>query len=181
MAAQITPLPTPVPSKTDPTNFDTRADAFLGALPTFATEANALSTEVNNESATAATAANNASASAVSAAASALSASNSATAATNAANASDTSTTSNTIGVGTKTFTVTAGKNWLPGVTLQMFNSIGNLMLGTITSYSSTTLVVESTSFQGSGTYTLWYLGIPVSALTNPAVPTFMQQNFGGM
>lgn len=38
----ITPLPTPVPSSGDPANFDARADAFLGALPTFATEANAL-------------------------------------------------------------------------------------------------------------------------------------------
>lgn len=36
----ITPLPTP-PSTSDPTNFNTRADAFLGALPAFVTEANA--------------------------------------------------------------------------------------------------------------------------------------------
>ena len=46
MAAQITPLPS-VPSRQDPTNFNDRADAFLGALPTFQSEANALSTEVN--------------------------------------------------------------------------------------------------------------------------------------
>ena len=43
----ITPLPTPVPSRTDPANFAARGDAFLGALPTFATEANALADEVN--------------------------------------------------------------------------------------------------------------------------------------
>ena len=42
----ITPLPDP-PQRTDPTNFATKADAFLGALPTFATEANALATTVN--------------------------------------------------------------------------------------------------------------------------------------
>jgi hypothetical protein len=36
----ITPLPTP-PSTSDPANFDARADAFLAALPTFVTEANA--------------------------------------------------------------------------------------------------------------------------------------------
>jgi hypothetical protein len=36
----ITPLPTP-PTRQDPTNFATRADTFLAALPTFATEANA--------------------------------------------------------------------------------------------------------------------------------------------
>ena len=43
----ITPLPTPVPSKSDPANFDQRADAFLEALPGFATEANALAVTVN--------------------------------------------------------------------------------------------------------------------------------------
>ena len=42
----ITALPTP-PSTSSPSNFDTRADAFLGALPTFATEANALQSDVN--------------------------------------------------------------------------------------------------------------------------------------
>lgn len=40
----ITPLPTP-PSRQDPTNFATRADEFLGQLPQFATEANALEAE----------------------------------------------------------------------------------------------------------------------------------------
>lgn len=42
----ITPLPTP-PSRQDPANFAARGDAFLGALPTFATEANALQSDVN--------------------------------------------------------------------------------------------------------------------------------------
>ena len=42
----ITALPQP-PSRSDPVNFAARGDAFLGALPTFATEANALSVEVN--------------------------------------------------------------------------------------------------------------------------------------
>mgnify|MGYP000028122242 CR=1 FL=1 len=35
----ITSLPTP-PSRTDAANFNARADAFLGALPTFASEMN---------------------------------------------------------------------------------------------------------------------------------------------
>jgi len=52
----ITPLPTP-PSREDPTNFATRADAFLGALPTFQSEANALQTDVNAKQVTASTAA----------------------------------------------------------------------------------------------------------------------------
>lgn len=42
----ITPLPTP-PSRQDPSNFSMAADSFLGALPTFAVEANALALEVN--------------------------------------------------------------------------------------------------------------------------------------
>ncbi len=46
MVAQITPLPTP-PSRQDPANFSVRGDAFLGALPQFQVEANALASEVN--------------------------------------------------------------------------------------------------------------------------------------
>lgn len=42
----ITALPTP-PSRSDPTNFASRGDAFLGALPTFATECNATAAAIN--------------------------------------------------------------------------------------------------------------------------------------
>lgn len=48
----ITALPSP-PSRQDPTNFNDRADAFLGALPAFATEANAVASETNTASANA--------------------------------------------------------------------------------------------------------------------------------
>lgn len=41
----ITPLPTP-PSSTDAVNFNSRADAFLGALPQFVTETNTVAAEV---------------------------------------------------------------------------------------------------------------------------------------
>lgn len=51
----ITPLPTP-PSRNDPTNFSARGDAFLGALPDFATEANALAVDVNADAVAAAAA-----------------------------------------------------------------------------------------------------------------------------
>lgn len=44
----ITALPTP-PSREDPANFAARGDAFLGALPTFQSEANALAVEVDND------------------------------------------------------------------------------------------------------------------------------------
>lgn len=59
----ITLLPTP-PSRSDPTNFATRADAFLGALPTFAIEANGLASDVNSQQITAVNAANTATAAA---------------------------------------------------------------------------------------------------------------------
>lgn len=48
MVAQITPLPTP-PTRQDPANFSARGDAFLGALPQFQAEANALANEVNQK------------------------------------------------------------------------------------------------------------------------------------
>lgn len=52
----ITALPTP-PSRSDPANFAVRADAFLGALPTFQSEANALAVDVNADETTASAAA----------------------------------------------------------------------------------------------------------------------------
>jgi len=69
----ITPLPNP-PSRSDPTNFSERADAFMGALPTFATETNSTAVDVNGD--------------AVAAAASAVDAAVSATAANASANVS---------------------------------------------------------------------------------------------
>lgn len=53
----ITALPTP-PSRQDPTNFNDRADAFLGALPLFQTEANALQVSVNTSETNAVNASN---------------------------------------------------------------------------------------------------------------------------
>ena len=43
----ITALPTP-PSRSDPTNFAARGDAFLGALPAFVTQTNNLATNAYN-------------------------------------------------------------------------------------------------------------------------------------
>lgn len=69
----ITALPTP-PSRLDSTNFATRADAFMTALPVFANEANALQSDVNSKQTTASTAASNASSSASAASTAAASA-----------------------------------------------------------------------------------------------------------
>lgn len=67
MTTLIRELPTPVPQSTDPQNFAARADAFLGALPGFATEANAQAKENNQAAEAAASAATKAAASDVSA------------------------------------------------------------------------------------------------------------------
>jgi len=47
MPNEFTPLPTP-PSTLDPVNFNSRADAFLGALPTFQTELNDYAATLTN-------------------------------------------------------------------------------------------------------------------------------------
>ena len=57
----ITALPTPVPTRTDAANFNSRAEAFLSALPTFVTEANTLATDLTNKQSTASSAATTAS------------------------------------------------------------------------------------------------------------------------
>ena len=57
----ITSLPTP-PTRSDPANFAVRADVFLAALPTFATEANELAIEVNQKQSVASAAADTATA-----------------------------------------------------------------------------------------------------------------------
>ena len=79
----ISALPSP-PSRQDPANFADEADAFLGALPTFQTETNALAAYMEDTTAAAAEA--SATASAASATASATSATEAATSATNASN-----------------------------------------------------------------------------------------------
>jgi len=60
----VTPLPIP-PSRADAENFAERADAFLGALPTFATELNVLQVDVNTKQSLTATSETNAAASAL--------------------------------------------------------------------------------------------------------------------
>lgn len=168
----ITALPTP-PSRDDPANFATRADAFLGALPDFVTETNTVAGEVNTNASNAATSASNASTSASNASTSASNAATSennaatseANAATSEANAANyaaalkgTSTTSLTIGTGSKTFTTQSGKQWAAGqfvVAVDSANS-ANYMHGQVTSYATTSLVLDVQSTGGSGTIASW-------------------------
>ena len=80
----ITTLPSP-PSRQDPTNFADEADAFLGALPDFGDEANALGSYLDGVASDVDTDATAAATSATNAATSATNAANSATAAANSA------------------------------------------------------------------------------------------------
>jgi len=60
----ITPLP-PAPSRNDPANFSEVADAFIGQLPTFVTQANAIETQVDSDKTATAASASSATASAL--------------------------------------------------------------------------------------------------------------------
>lgn len=89
----------------------------------------------------------------------ASSASAAATSAQNyAAALNGTSTTSLAVGTGTKTITTQSGKNFVVGewVLVARTAAPANYMVGQVTSYSSTTLVVNATATGGSGTYTDW-------------------------
>lgn len=138
----ITALPTP-PSRTDAANFNVRAEAFLGALPTFVTQANALATETNGYAADAAA---------------------SAATAVNAPGTSATSTTSLAIGTGSKSLTVQTGKALVVGqwVTITSTASPANWMHGQITAYTSGTgaLVVNVGMVGGSGTIAAWTVAL---------------------
>jgi hypothetical protein len=71
---------------------------------------------------------------------------------------SSTSTTSVTIGEGSKTFTTQSGKNYQDDEPIRIRSAANktNYMLGTVTSYSGTTLVVAVTETGGSGAHTDW-------------------------
>jgi len=66
------------------------------------------------------------------------------------------SSTSNTISTGSKTFTVASGLPFSAGQAVQVYNSGSNYMYGNVTSYSSTSLVVNIVYVTGSGTFTSW-------------------------
>jgi hypothetical protein len=150
----ITALPTP-PSRTDAANFSARADAFLSALPTFGTEANALAVEVNGYATNAAA---------------------SASTAVNAPGTSATSTTSLAIGTGVKSLTVQTGKAFVVGqwVTITSTATPANWMHGQITAYTSGTgaLTVTVSMVGGSGTIAAWTVALSAPSVSGNAVLT---------
>lgn len=79
---------------------------------------------------------------------------------------SGTSTSSNTIGTGSKTFTIETGRGFVAGMTVRIGDTAApnsNYLEGTVTSYNSTTgvLVVNATATLGSGTFTSWSVRVP--------------------
>jgi len=72
-----------------------------------------------------------------------------------------TSTTSNSIGTGAKTFTVAAGKQFAAGqYVLVQRTGTSDYMWGTVTSYTTTSLVLSIQLTAGSGTYTTWTISL---------------------
>ncbi|MBO9544376.1 hypothetical protein [Caulobacter sp.] len=206
MPAQITAFPTP-PSTNDPANFNTRADAFLGQMPTFVTETNALSTEVYGlavqvtaDKAAAAASAATATAKATQAAdqvglAAAqvtlaagqvtlaagqvtLATTQAGIATTKASEAvatltqiqnvasgvsfSTKSLTANTLGTGTKTWTVDANESFVEGMPIYAVaqGDPTKFMVGVCTSYAGATLTVAVTQAGGSGSVSNWNISI---------------------
>ena len=172
----ISALPTP-PSRNDPVNFNTRADAFLGALPTFATETNTVASEVNTAASNAASSANTA----VSAKDVAVSAKDTAVAsaltAVNAPGTSSTSTTTMTIGNTNFTIVTQSGKAWAIGQQVIIASNASpavNFMQGVVTGYNSGTgsLNVTVSAITGSGTYSDWTISL---GALNSLTPTGSQ------
>lgn len=78
-----------------------------------------------------------------------------------------TSTTSNTIALGSHTFTVTAGLAIGINSTAKAVAGV-NSMIGTVTSYTGTTLIMNVTSIVGSGTYTSWVISMYPGVNSSP-------------
>jgi len=85
----------------------------------------------------------------------------------------DTSVTENVLGNGDKTFTVSAGKSWLPGQIVNIADAAlptTNIMTAAISAYSGTSLSVTVLQFLGTSGTTISSWVISLSAM--PSVPT---------
>jgi len=158
--AQITLLPTPVPQASDPTNFDTRADQFLTALPTFATEANILATEMNS-----------------------LSQIYSGMSSTYPA---DGATISYNPGSGSLSLTIQKNKGFLAGQNYTMWSKntpSTHFLTGVITSYNPSTgaIVITRVSSLGGATTTVWILATQgvYPIITTVGSTMYMADTFG--
>jgi hypothetical protein len=145
--------------------FVAAADAFVAALAQFRTETNTVGAQASTDAVTAA----NASASAVASATMAQSS-------VSSAGTNSTSTTSLTSGTGTKSFTINAtGQLYVPGQYLCMASAANpsNQMIGIVTSYSGTSLVVNALTSQGSaGPWADWVISLAAFPATSIAALT---------
>lgn len=75
--------------------------------------------------------------------------------------ASTSSSAGVSIGTGAKTLTTPTGQIWGAGITLRLADQANpaNWMQGTVTSYSGSTLIMNITSVNGSGTPASWLIG----------------------
>lgn len=71
-----------------------------------------------------------------------------------------TSLTSNSIGLGAKSFTVGSGLAYQPNDWILITKDAVNYMIGTVTTYSGTSLVANITIISGSGTYATWTIDL---------------------
>ena len=158
----------------------TSTDGLATEIANAAVNAASASASASSASASASSAsasASSASASASSASASASSASSSASSAAGyLAPVTATSTSSLAIGTGSKTFTTQSGKSFVAGHPVRIVsaaNPTTNYMTGTVTSYSSTTLVVSVAATGGSGTYADWVISIASSNISTATATSF--------
>lgn len=79
-----------------------------------------------------------------------------------------TSSSSVLIGTGAKTFTIPSGLGFVIGMTLRIANSSTSYMTGDVTSYSTTSLVMNITAVVGSGTLASWTIS-PAAVGANSA------------
>lgn len=139
------------------------AAASATASASSATSSSSSATAAASSASTASTQATNAASSASAASSSASAAATSATAAQNYATAlTDTSTTTVTIATGSKTFTVSSGKQFASGQFISIVSnaSTANYMHGNVTSYTGTTLVTNITDTGGSGSHSDWNISV---------------------
>jgi len=177
-APPISALP-PAPSRSDdPDNFSAKADAFLGALPAFRSQANTLGDYIDAvgvaadaDAAAAASAAVAAASSKVAAESAASAAVAAAASAINAPGTNATSTTSMSVTVASKTFTIQTGKDFSVGqpVVIARTSAPTTRMTGVITAHNSSTgsMTVGMTSVSGSGTYTDWTISLTAIGATS--------------
>lgn len=105
---------------------------------------------------------------------------NATAAAMNLTATNDTSSTSNAIGTGAKTFTVTAGKSFQPGMYLVFADAAApstNSMFCQVTSYSGTSLVVSCLSVRGSGTKSSWVISQSANGVDGTAASAGLGSN----